>query len=54
MSKSIGGKGDKPAWSISFGFYPGILFGMRSYVEENQTAHVFYVPFMDLAIEIYK
>lgn len=54
MSKNTEDKEGKPAWSISFGFYPGILFGMRSYVEENQTAHVFYVPFMDLAIEIYK
>ena len=52
MSKNIEGKDVK--WSISFGFYPGILFGMRSYVEENQTAHVFYVPFLDVAIETYK
>jgi hypothetical protein len=53
MSKTIGDKDDKPQWSISFGFYPGILFGMRSYIEENQTAHVFYLPFIDIAIEFY-
>jgi hypothetical protein len=41
------------SWSISLGFYPGILIGMRSYQEEKQTTHVFYVPFIDLAIEIY-
>ena len=53
MSKNTEDKENKPAWSISFGFYPGILFGMRSYIEENQTAHVFYLPFVDIAIEFY-
>ena len=43
-----------PSWAVSFGFYPGVLFGMRTYEEEKQTAHVFYLPFIDLAIEIYK
>jgi|TARA_B100001559_G_scaffold295963_1_gene278757 hypothetical protein len=41
------------AWSISLGFYPGILLGIRSYHEEQQTTHVLYIPFIDLAIEIY-
>ncbi len=41
-------------WSISLGFYPGILLGMRSYNEETQNTHVLYIPFIDLAIEIYK
>ena len=41
------------AWSISLGFYPGILLGMRSYHEEQQTTHVLYIPFIDLALEIY-
>ena len=54
MSKNQKVKEDEPAWSISLGFYPGILFGMRTYAEEKQTAHVFYLPFIDLAIEIYK
>ena len=54
MSKNQKAKEDNPMWSVSLGFYPGILFGMRSYVEEKQTAHVFYLPFIDLAIEIYK
>jgi len=47
-------KNQPPSWSISLGFYPGILFGMRSYQEEKQTAHVFYLPFIDLALEVYK
>ena len=38
MSSVTEGKGGKPTWSLSFGFYPGILFGMRTYEEEKQTA----------------
>jgi hypothetical protein len=53
MSSTTEDRGDKPVWSISFGFYPGILFGMRTYEEENQTAYVFYLPFIDIAIEFY-
>mgnify|MGYP003111187694 CR=1 FL=1 len=41
-------------WSLSFGFYPGILFGIRSYEEKTLTTIVLYVPLMDLALEIYK
>ena len=54
MSKNIGDKENKPIWSLSLGFYPGVLFGIRTYTEETQTTHVFYLPFIDLAIEIYK
>jgi len=39
-------------WSLSLGLYPGILFGMRSYKEKEFTTHVFYIPFVDLALEI--
>ena len=42
------------SWSLSLGFYPGILLGVRSYEEEKQTTHVLYIPFIDLALEIYK
>jgi hypothetical protein len=44
----------KKQWSLSLGFYPGILFGMRSYNEQDQTTHVLYIPLVDLALEIYK
>ena len=47
-------KQNNPTWAVSLGFYPGILFGMRTYEEEKQTAFVFYIPFIDVAIEIYK
>ncbi len=53
MSKNIEDKENK-IWSLSIGTYPGILLGMRTYVEDTQTTHVFYLPFIDLAIEIYK
>ena len=41
------------SWSIEVGFYPGILFGIRSYNEPSQTAHVLYIPFVDLAFTTY-
>jgi hypothetical protein len=50
--KKYRGQGRKPNWALSFGFYPGILFGMRTYEEETQTAYVFYLPFIDVAFEV--
>jgi hypothetical protein len=44
----------KKVWSLSIGTYPGILLGMRTYYEDEQTTHVFYLPFIDLALEVYK
>lgn len=44
----------KKVWSLSIGTYPGILLGMRTYNEDNQTTHVFYLPFIDFALEVYK
>ena len=41
-------------WSLSVGTYPGILLGMRSYEEKEQTTHVVYLPFIDIALELYK
>lgn len=45
-------------WDLSVGFYPGILIGMRTYHGLNQegeyrTSHVFYLPLIDLCIDIY-
>jgi hypothetical protein len=42
------------SWQLEIGFYPGIVFGVRTYEEEKQTAHVFYLPFVDLAFITYK
>lgn len=43
---------EEKAWEISIGFYPGILFGMRTYKTEEVTTHVFYIPFVDFAVAI--
>jgi len=53
MSKNTEGK-VKDKWSLSVGFYPGVLFGARSYNEPHQTTHVVYLPFIDFALEIYE
>ena len=36
-------------WTLEIGFYPGVLFGVRTYEEPDQTTHVLYIPFVDLA-----
>jgi len=45
---------DKPQWEISFGFYPGILLGMRSYSTPNYYDHVLYMPLIDICLTVYK
>jgi hypothetical protein len=45
---------NKKSWQLEIGFYSGIVFGVRTYEEETQTAHVFYLPFVDLAFITYK
>ena len=44
----------KPIWSIEIGFYPGLLIGARTYIEPEQNTHVLYLPFIDLALTVYK
>jgi len=44
---------EKRNWSVSVGFYPGVLIGGRTYEEENKVTHVFYLPFVDFALEIF-
>ena len=44
----------RTAWSIELGLYPGILIGLRSYTQDDSVIHVLYVPFMDVALTIYK
>jgi len=40
---------ESKGWSIELGFYPGILFGARSYDMETHKVHVLYIPFIDIA-----
>ena len=42
------------AWQFSIGFYPGILFGIRSYGDDDDSVtHVLYLPFVDFSIEFF-
>ena len=47
-------KKEKRNWSLSVGMYPGVLLGARTYDEEEQVTHVLYLPFVDVALEIYR
>ena len=51
MLKNTRGKEVKKNWSMALGFYPGILLGVRTYEGPTHTQTVFYLPFIDLAIE---
>ena len=42
----------KKDWELSFGFYPGILLGFRTYAEVNKSNHVLYLPFVDICLTI--
>ena len=53
MSKNTEDKEDK-GWGLQLGFYTGILFGIRTYEMVDATYHVFYLPFIDLALIIDK
>ena len=41
-------------WELSFGTFPGLLLGVRSYVEDYKTNHVIYILFVDICLTIYK
>ena len=40
-------------WELSFGFYPGILIGFRTYNEEDRDNHVLYMPLVDICLTVY-
>jgi hypothetical protein len=42
------------SWELSIGVYPGILFGIITYEYAESKLHVLYIPFIDVALEIYK
>lgn len=44
----------KSEWSVSIGVYPGILFGARTYESFYSTTFVLYIPFIDIAFEVFK
>jgi len=40
-------------WELSFGFYPGIMLGFRTYKEKKKSNHVAYVPFIDICLTVH-
>jgi hypothetical protein len=40
-------------WELSAGFYPGVLIGGRSYIEQNFIEHVLYFPFIELCLTVH-
>ena len=40
-------------WEISFGFYPGIVLGFRTYNEVDRSNHVLYMPLIDICLTTY-
>ena len=41
-------------WEIHIGYYPGILFGIRSYKMKGYDDHVLYLPLVDFCLTVYK
>ena len=39
-------------WRLSFGFYPGLLIGFRTYNEVSKDNHVLYMPLIDICLTI--
>ena len=40
-------------WEFSVGFYPGILFGMRTYKAKKKNNHLIYLPFVAFCLPLY-
>lgn len=40
------------AWQLSIGVYKGVCLGLRQYDTEAGKIIVFYLPFIDIALEI--
>ena len=38
---------------LSFGFFPGLLMGIRTYKEVDKTNHVLYIPFIDACLTVF-
>ena len=44
----------KRDWELSFGFIPGLLFGMRSYIEKRKRNYVVYFACIDICLTVYE
>jgi hypothetical protein len=52
MNKDENNNDYEKDWSLTIGFYPGVLFGLRTYNEPGYVTWVLYLPFVDIALEI--
>ena len=57
LDQSTVGKGDNmelKRWELSFGIFTGLLFGYRSYPdqENNKIDHVFYIFLFDICLTL--
>jgi hypothetical protein len=41
-------------WSLEVGLYPGILLGIRTYENIDNSEHVLYFPLVEFILTIYK
>jgi len=41
-------------WELSFGTFPGLLLGIRTYQEDKRNNHVIYLGFLDICLTVYK
>jgi hypothetical protein len=42
------------SWQLELGLYPGVLLGVRTYMNEKQTEHVLYIPFVEMCLTVYE
>mgnify|MGYP007047346385 CR=1 FL=1 len=41
-----------PNFLVEIGFYPGVLIGVRTYIQESFTHYVIYFPFIEICIAV--
>ena len=41
-------------WQLELGLYPGVLLGIRTYIQKEFTEHVLYIPFIEICLTIYE
>ena len=39
-------------WTLEIGLYPGVLIGVRSYIQDDLTEHVLYIPFIEMCLTV--
>ena len=40
-------------WQLEIGTYPGVLLGIRTYENDDNTEHVLYLPFVELILTFF-